>query len=358
MKLSLPANISRLRKEHSMTQEQLAEALGVTFASVSKWERGVATPELNLIAEMADLFEVSIDALIGYQFRNNDRESTIARLKQYMHNRDQDDPFSDIEKALQRYPNCFDVVYYSARVYRVRGLYQKNTLYEKKALDLYHRACMLISQNTDPQISEISIRNTMAEIHLELGEHKKGLEILKHNNPCRLNHALIGQTLAASDKDFKSALPYLSMALLDFSVTHVQLVTGYLNVYSKTEDYQNALSLVNWALAFYPGLKIPGTSNYLDKSEAVLWAIRAHILLSLNQKEDAANSLRQAKNIALSFDKAPNYNAASIRFFACQEPATAFDDFGDTAMIGVEETVAACKKEELSDLWRRVKDEP
>ena len=40
MKLSLPANISKLRKEHSMTQEQLAEALGVTFAAVSKWERG------------------------------------------------------------------------------------------------------------------------------------------------------------------------------------------------------------------------------------------------------------------------------------------------------------------------------
>ena len=42
MKLSLSANISKLRKEHAMTQEQLAEALGVTFASVSKWERGVS----------------------------------------------------------------------------------------------------------------------------------------------------------------------------------------------------------------------------------------------------------------------------------------------------------------------------
>ena len=83
MKLSLSANISKLRKEHAMTQEQLAEALGVTFASVSKWERGVATPELNLIAEMADLFEVSIDALIGYQFRNNNRETVITRLKQH-----------------------------------------------------------------------------------------------------------------------------------------------------------------------------------------------------------------------------------------------------------------------------------
>lgn len=40
MKLSLPENICALRKERSMTQEQLAEALGVTFASVSKWEHG------------------------------------------------------------------------------------------------------------------------------------------------------------------------------------------------------------------------------------------------------------------------------------------------------------------------------
>ncbi len=66
MKMSLSENIARLRRERSMTQEQLAEALGVSFAAVSKWERGAATPELNLIAEMADLFEVSMDALIGY----------------------------------------------------------------------------------------------------------------------------------------------------------------------------------------------------------------------------------------------------------------------------------------------------
>lgn len=60
---------------------------GVTFASVSKWERGAATPELPLIAEMADLLEVSMDARIGNEFRNNDRENVIAGLMQYSHNR-------------------------------------------------------------------------------------------------------------------------------------------------------------------------------------------------------------------------------------------------------------------------------
>ena len=43
MKLSLPENICRLRKENGLTQERLAEVLGVSFAAVSKWERGAAT---------------------------------------------------------------------------------------------------------------------------------------------------------------------------------------------------------------------------------------------------------------------------------------------------------------------------
>lgn len=99
MKLSLASNISKLRKECSMTQEQLAEALGVTFAAVSKWERGAATPELNLIAEMADLFEVSIDALIGYEFQNHEQENVIARLKRYAVERNDEDIYGDMEKS-------------------------------------------------------------------------------------------------------------------------------------------------------------------------------------------------------------------------------------------------------------------
>lgn len=357
MKLSLSANISRLRKEHSMTQEQLAEALGVTFASVSKWERGAATPELRLIAEMADLFEISIDALIGYQFRNNDKQNVIDRLKQYFHDRTNEDIYIDIEKSLQRYPNCFEVVYYSARIYGVRGFWQNKSEYSEKALSLYQHACMLIEQNTDPEISEISIRNEMASIYLTLGKYEKGLEILKRNNPCRLNHSLIGQTLASSCDDPEGALPYLSLALLDLTKTHMQIVMGYINVYCKTRNYQEALALTDWALAFYPGLKNPEKKSYIDKSEAVLWAVRAGVLLSLKKKEEAISSLCQAKSIALKFDETPSYDALNIRFVSCRKPATAFDDMGDTAMIGLDNVIEQFEEQELLDLWRIVKDE-
>lgn len=357
MKLSISKNISRLRKANSMTQEQLAEALGITFAAVSKWERGVATPDLNFIAEMADLFGVSVDVLIGYEFRNNDKESVVKRLKQYVHDREAEDALADIEKALQRYPNCFDIVYYSALNYRVRGLFQRETTYSAKALSLYHHACRLIDQNTDPEISEISIRNAMADIHITLGEYDKGLELLKKNNPCRLNHPLIGATLASSCNDPDAALPYLSKALLDLSNSHMQIVLGYINVYYKKHDYRSAAALLEWALSFYPGLKQPNKTNYMEKSEAILWTVRAEIHLHLNEMSEATDCLRRAKDVAQQFDAAPSYDAANVRFVSCKEPASSYDDFGDTAMDGVEKIIIESEYDELQKLWEEIKHE-
>ncbi len=57
--------ITRLRKEHGMTQEQLANALGITFQAVSKWENNISSPDISTLPLLADLFSVSVDSLLG-----------------------------------------------------------------------------------------------------------------------------------------------------------------------------------------------------------------------------------------------------------------------------------------------------
>ena len=57
--------ISQKRKEHNMTQMQLADALGVTFQAVSNWERGNSMPDISKLPELADLFGCSIEELLG-----------------------------------------------------------------------------------------------------------------------------------------------------------------------------------------------------------------------------------------------------------------------------------------------------
>lgn len=59
------ALISRLRKEHGMTQMQLADALGISYQAVSNWERGLSMPDISKLPELAALFDTTIDELLG-----------------------------------------------------------------------------------------------------------------------------------------------------------------------------------------------------------------------------------------------------------------------------------------------------
>ena len=54
-----------LRRREGLSQEQLADRLGVTRQSVSKWESGAAVPELSKLVALSDLFSVSVDYLVG-----------------------------------------------------------------------------------------------------------------------------------------------------------------------------------------------------------------------------------------------------------------------------------------------------
>lgn len=63
--MNLGANLQYLRKLHgSMTQEKLAERMGVSRQTVSKWETGEAYPELDKLLELSRIFDCSLDALL------------------------------------------------------------------------------------------------------------------------------------------------------------------------------------------------------------------------------------------------------------------------------------------------------
>lgn len=57
--------IFELRREKGLTQDALAEMLGVTAQAVSKWERGESMPETAMLPKLAEIFDVTIDSLFG-----------------------------------------------------------------------------------------------------------------------------------------------------------------------------------------------------------------------------------------------------------------------------------------------------
>lgn len=57
-------NISKIRKEHEMTQDQVAEKLHVTRQAVSNWENGKTQPDVETLGQLAECFEVPVEMLI------------------------------------------------------------------------------------------------------------------------------------------------------------------------------------------------------------------------------------------------------------------------------------------------------
>lgn len=62
--MTLGQRLTELRKKHGLSQDALAEALGVSRQSVSKWETDASVPDLDKLVKLSDLFEITLDALV------------------------------------------------------------------------------------------------------------------------------------------------------------------------------------------------------------------------------------------------------------------------------------------------------
>ncbi len=356
MNINLADTIRAFRKARSLTQQQLADALGVTVGAVYKWEANLSAPDLSLLVELADLFDTSVDVLLGYHVKSSKQADTAARLKDCLQNREPDG-LAEAEKALLRYPNCFDIVYQSAMLYYLFGLMSCEKPRLLRSIELMERAILLLGQNTDPKISEISITYDMANAYMELGKEEKALELLKSNNPRGINDDVIGQSLAAFCNRPEEAVEYLSTALVSVSAMLIRIVNGFVNVYFKRNDYASGASILKLALDFFAGLKLEGKSNLFDKPCVSFLICLAHAQLKLEKPGDARASLLAAKKLAEEFDRAPRYCADSLRFVSAVKQQTAFDSLGSTAGETAAKTITSLENESLSRMWEEITNE-
>lgn len=75
MSIQLGTKLAELRKRNGYSQEALAEKMGVSRQAVSKWERGESTPDTDTLIELARLYSVSLDTLVGNE-QNEEKKET------------------------------------------------------------------------------------------------------------------------------------------------------------------------------------------------------------------------------------------------------------------------------------------
>ena len=80
MKKTLGTMIAELRKQHGMTQLELAEKMGVTDKAVSKWERDLSCPDINSIPNLAQILGVSVEDLMQIKAKADAPVSKVAEI--------------------------------------------------------------------------------------------------------------------------------------------------------------------------------------------------------------------------------------------------------------------------------------
>ena len=80
MKKTLGTMIAELRKQHGMTQLELAEKMGVTDKAVSKWERDLSCPDINSLPNLAQILGVSVEELMQTKTEAQVTQSKVSEI--------------------------------------------------------------------------------------------------------------------------------------------------------------------------------------------------------------------------------------------------------------------------------------
>ena len=162
MQLKLAEKIKNYRKEMELTQEGLAEAIGVTVGAVSKWENGNNVPDILTLMQLANFFNISMDELLGLELTSKNVDDMCAKVEELARDHEYEQAAIEVNNALTRFPNNFKVLLTCANLYYYKYMHRMEKKDSEKAISYYEMALERIKQNTDQEISEYTINGRIA----------------------------------------------------------------------------------------------------------------------------------------------------------------------------------------------------
>lgn len=168
-------NFRALRKQRNLTQEQIAEMLGVSCQAVSKWETNSSYPDISLLPIIADYFGVSVDYLIGHDTSKQIKEIDKVCLSA-------DDLFAEnrymeaipiLREMLIKHPANEKLMYKLA--WALSGTKKESEDNYEEAIVLYHK---ILEISTDTEMRNRVSRDLMYRYYTK-GENDKALDCVE-----------------------------------------------------------------------------------------------------------------------------------------------------------------------------------
>lgn len=175
MNLLIGENIKRIRRERDLTQEEVAAHLGISFQSISKWERGDGYPDITMLPALANYFGVSVDGLLGMnEIAKADRYDEINRIwSENNTNGLHGENVSLMREALRTFPNdSILLVQLSTSLEKLYGTDDEKLAYLKESVAVQEQ---ILRYGDDSEVRGATLYN-ICFAYWKLGQRDKALE--------------------------------------------------------------------------------------------------------------------------------------------------------------------------------------
>lgn len=220
------------RKEKKVTQQELANFIGVSKASVSKWETGQTYPDITLLPLLAAYFDITIDSLLTYepQLDNHEIQRIYARLKESLETKSPEDVLATIRSFVRRYYSCYPFVLQMGMFLLNHADLlpgeEKIKTYTKEAQDLFIH---VRTQAKDPDLITQALKYE-AYTALNLQEFDQVLSILGDQVPVLFPiESLIAAAQQQKGESKKAVLTFQS-AIYQYTTVFLSFLTNYLQL--------------------------------------------------------------------------------------------------------------------------------
>lgn len=304
--LNLAENIIRLRHDKKITQEQLADFVGVTKASVSKWETKQSMPDILLLPQLAAFFDVTIDELLGYepQLSKEQMEKIYLELASDFAKNPFEEVIEKIEKLEKEYYSCYPFLNQLTILYLNHVMLADGQRRQQEILEHVLGLCDHILS----ACKEITICNeTMvfrAMILLQLGKSQEVIESLEEiANPVSATKqsggVLVQAYRLAGELDKADSFTQINMYIEVLNV--VGWSTEYITIHSDNLAVcEETIRRVNMVAEAYDLVHLHGNSI------ALFWYQAAIVYRSHGNKENALKYLEQfVKTVGILLSGAP-----------------------------------------------------
>ena len=190
LNITISENILKLRQERKITQEELAAFLGITKASVSKWETSQSFPDITLLPQIAIYFDVTIDELIGYK-----PQLSTEQIRSIYKNLAKDFtklPFHEVmdksKKLVREYYSCYSFLLQIGVLWLNHFMLAAEEEGKLKILKDIYELCNHISNKSNDVGIASDARVLKAIVNLQMNKPNEAIAILEPiNDPKRFS---------------------------------------------------------------------------------------------------------------------------------------------------------------------------